>query len=135
MVQVEVARRLVAPPGGAGRGLLTLEAEAHARAEFLFAVPPRCFSPPPRVTSAVVRLTLHPTTAPPGTVQRALEIASAAFTHRRKKLANALTSVSSVGEVAAALAAAGADPNLRPQDPPLSFWLALARELPAKGVA
>jgi 16S rRNA (adenine1518-N6/adenine1519-N6)-dimethyltransferase len=135
MVQLEVARRLVAPPGGAGRGLLTLEAEAHARAELLFTVPPRAFSPPPRVTSAVVRLTLHPMTAPLGTVERALRLASTAFTHRRKKLANALASVSSPDVVAAALVAAGADSDLRPQDPPLSFWLALARELPSPGAA
>ena len=131
MVQAEVARRLVAPDGGAGRGLLTLEAETYARAELLFSVPPRCFSPPPRVTSAVVRLTLHPPPAPPGTVERALELASAAFTHRRKKLANALASVGSPDEIAAALAAVGARDDMRPQDPSLELWLALAGALPA----
>jgi 16S rRNA (adenine1518-N6/adenine1519-N6)-dimethyltransferase len=129
MVQREVARRLVAPPGGAERGLLTLEAEAHARAELLFTVPPRFFSPPPRVTSAVVRLALHPPLAPPAVIERALSLASAAFTHRRKKLANALASVAPPDAVAAAVAAAG---NLRPQDPDLAFWLALARALPAR---
>jgi len=131
MVQAEVARRLVAPEGGAGRGLLTLEAETCTRAEFLFSVPPRCFSPPPRVTSAVVRLTLHPPPAPPGVVERALELASAAFTHRRKKLTNALASVGSPDEVAAALAAVGARDDMRPQDPSLELWLALAAALPA----
>jgi 16S rRNA (adenine1518-N6/adenine1519-N6)-dimethyltransferase len=130
MVQLEVARRLVAPPGGAGRGLLTIEAEAHARAELLFTVPPRCFSPPPRVTSAVVRLTLHPLPAPPGTVERALAIASAAFTHRRKKLANALASVGTPQEITSGLTAAGVDDNLRPQDLCFNLWLALADALP-----
>jgi len=134
MVQLEVARRLVAPTGGAGRGLLTLEAEAHAGAELLFTVPPRCFSPPPRVTSAVVRLHLHPSPAPPATVERALELASAAFTHRRKKLGNALASVGSPLEVAAGLTVAGADGNLRPQDLSLELWLALAEALPGRRV-
>jgi 16S rRNA (adenine1518-N6/adenine1519-N6)-dimethyltransferase len=132
MVQLEVARRLVAPPGGAGRGLLTIEAEAHARAELLFTVPPRCFSPPPRVTSAVVRLTLHPLPASPGTVERALEIASAAFTHRRKKLANALASVGTPEEIASGLSAAGVDDKLRPQELGFDLWLALADALPTK---
>jgi 16S rRNA (adenine1518-N6/adenine1519-N6)-dimethyltransferase len=131
MVQAEVARRLVAPEGGAGRGLLSLEAETYARAELLFSVPPRCFSPPPRVTSAVVRLTLHPPPAPPGTVERALELASAAFTHRRKKLANALASIGSPDEIAAALATLGVRDDMRPQDPSLQLWLALAGALPA----
>ena len=131
MVQVEVARRLVAPTGGAARGLLTLEAEAHARAELLFTVPPRCFSPSPRVTSAVVRSTLHPLPAPLTTVERALELASAAFTHRRKKLANALASIGSPDEIAAGLAAVGASDDLRPQDPSLGLWLSLAEALPA----
>ena len=132
MVQLEVARRLVAPPGGAGRGLLTIEAEAYSRAELLFTVPPRCFSPPPRVTSAVVRLTLHPLPAPPGTVERALEIASAAFTHRRKQLANALASVGTQEEIAAGLTAAGVDDKLRPQDLGLDLWLAVADALPTR---
>jgi 16S rRNA (adenine1518-N6/adenine1519-N6)-dimethyltransferase len=135
MLQLEVARRLVAPPGGPGRGLLTLEAESHSRAELLFTVPPRCFSPPPRVTSAVVRLALRTPSAPAATVERALELASAAFTHRRKKLVNALASIASPDAVATAVVAAGADSDLRPQDPPLSLWLALARELPAPGAA
>ena len=130
MVQLEVGRRLVAPPGGAGRGLLTIEAEAHARAELLFTVPPRCFSPPPRVTSAVVRLTLHPLLAPPSTVERALEIASAAFTHRRKKLANALASVGTPEEIASGLTTAAVDGDLRPQDLGFHLWLALADALP-----
>jgi 16S rRNA (adenine1518-N6/adenine1519-N6)-dimethyltransferase len=131
MVQLEVAHRLVAAPGGAKRGLLTLETETHARAGLLFTVPPRCFSPPPRVTSAVVRLALHAPPAAPAVVERALALASAAFTHRRKKLANALASVAPSGVIAAALATLGADGGVRPQDVPLAFWLALAEALPA----
>ncbi len=132
MVQLEVARRLVAPPGSAGRGLLTLEAEAYTRAELLFTVSPRCFSPPPRVTSAVVRLTLHPLAAAPEVVEGALELASGAFTHRRKKLANALASVASPEEITSGLKAVGAHDNVRPQELSFDLWLALADALPTR---
>ncbi len=132
MVQLEVAHRLVAPAGDPGRGLLTLEAEAYARGELLFRVPPGRFSPPPKVTSGVVRLDLHPAAADPEVLGRALALASEAFTHRRKKLANALGA--GVDRGAAACAAAGVDAGARPQDLELAEWLALARTLPPGAV-
>jgi len=130
MVQLEVANRLVAPPGGASRGLLTLETDAHADAALLFTVPGRCFAPPPRVTSAVVRLVLRPPPAPEAALARALELASGAFSHRRKQLANALAGTVGAGAVAAALAEAGIAPGARPQELSLGEWLALARAWP-----
>ncbi len=135
MVQREVALRLAAREGGRERGLLTLEVEARANAELLFDVPPRCFSPPPRVTSSVVRLRPGAPPAEPEVVARALELASAAFAHRRKKLANALAGVAPPEEVSAALAAAGADGARRPQEIGLDRWLALAAALPQAGPA
>jgi len=130
MVQLEVANRLVAPPGGASRGLLSLETEVLADAALLFTVPPRCFAPPPRVTSAVVRLALHAPVAPEAAVERALELASAAFSHRRKQLPNALAGAGEAVAVAAALAEAGIAPGARPQELRLEDWLALARAWP-----
>lgn len=130
MVQREVARRLVAPPGDRERGLLTLEVELAGRAELLFTVPPRCFAPPPEVTSAVVRLELGPRSGDEATAARALALASAAFTHRRKKLPNALAGVAPPAAVAASLTGCGASPDLRPEDLDLATWLALAAALP-----
>jgi 16S rRNA (adenine1518-N6/adenine1519-N6)-dimethyltransferase len=130
MLQWEVAQRIVAPEGSAARGLLTVEVEARAEAELLLSVPPRCFSPPPRVTSAVVRLASRPPSAPADVVARALELAAAAFTHRRKKLANALASTARPGEIAAALAAVGTAGGARAQELPLEQWLAIAAALP-----
>ena len=130
MVQLEVARRIVASPGGSERGLITLEAEAHARAELLFTVPPGRFSPPPKVTSAVLRFALRPVAAPPNALSRALGLASEAFSHRRKKLANAMSACAPPEVVAATLAAAGVDGGARPQDLPLSAWLLLGQALP-----
>ena len=129
MVQLEVAQRLVALPGGGERGLLTLEAEAYARGELLFTVPPGRFSPPPKVMSGVVRLELRAPAVAPEVLDRALALASAAFSHRRKKLANALGGRVG-GEAATACAAAGVDPGARPQDLDLTSWLARAQKLP-----
>jgi 16S rRNA (adenine1518-N6/adenine1519-N6)-dimethyltransferase len=133
MVQHEVARRIVAGEGDAERGLLTVEIGARARAELLFPVPARCFSPPPRVTSAVVRLVPRELPAPPAVLARALELAAAAFSHRRKKLANALAAAGEPHELASAFTAAGVSPDVRPQELAIGRWLALAAALPAAG--
>jgi 16S rRNA (adenine1518-N6/adenine1519-N6)-dimethyltransferase len=132
MVQLEVAERLVAPTGGRRRGLLTLEAEGYCEeSELLLTVPPRCFAPPPRVVSAVVRLRIGDPGARPPALEGALRLAAAAFTHRRKQLANALPRAGGADAVAAACAAAAVDPKARPEDLALDRWLALAVALRA----
>jgi 16S rRNA (adenine1518-N6/adenine1519-N6)-dimethyltransferase len=60
MVQREVADRIAAPPGGSDYGLLSATAQLHARVEKLFTLPPGAFSPPPKVHSTVLRLTVDP---------------------------------------------------------------------------
>jgi len=129
MVQLEVARRLVAPAGDAERGMLSVEVEAFATAELLLTVPARSFDPPPKVTSAVVRLRTRPAAAPDATVQQGLHLASVAFLHRRKKLANALGSAVEPRAVAMALADLGRVDGVRPQELAWPDWLALAQAL------
>ena len=58
MVQREVADRLAAQPGKSDYGLLSATAQLYARTEKLFTLPPGAFSPPPKVHSTVVRLTM-----------------------------------------------------------------------------
>src|SRR3954452_6497753 len=60
MVQKEVADRLAAPPGNKEYGLLSATAQLYSRVEKLFTVPPGAVSPPPKVHSGVVRLTIAP---------------------------------------------------------------------------
>jgi 16S rRNA (adenine1518-N6/adenine1519-N6)-dimethyltransferase len=60
MVQKEVADRLAAPPGNKEYGLLSATAQLYSRVEKLFTVSPGAFSPPPKVHSGVVRLTIAP---------------------------------------------------------------------------
>lgn len=91
MVQREVARRICAAPGDSDCGAFSLFCQYHARCELLFEVPPDCFLPAPKVTSAVVRLTPH--AAPPVRADKdaLFSVVKAAFAQRRKTLLNALS--------------------------------------------
>lgn len=60
MVQLEVGERLAAKPGGSDYGLLSATAQLYGKVEKLFKLPPGAFSPPPKVHSAVVRISIAP---------------------------------------------------------------------------
>ena len=91
MIQREVAKRICAQPGDSDCGAFSLFCQYHAECELLFEVPPECFIPAPKVTSAVIRLTLR--SAPPVDAdEKALfAVIKAAFAQRRKTLLNGLT--------------------------------------------
>jgi 16S rRNA (adenine1518-N6/adenine1519-N6)-dimethyltransferase len=90
MVQKEVADRLVAKPGGKDYGILSVATQLSAEVEKILEVPPKAFWPAPKVTSAVVRLTLRP--YPTFRVQEKdfFQIVKASFSQRRKTLGNSL---------------------------------------------
>jgi 16S rRNA (adenine1518-N6/adenine1519-N6)-dimethyltransferase len=92
LVQKEVAERLSAEPGTRDFGFLTVQVAMFCRVEYLFTVPPGAFAPPPKVDSAVVRLTPRDVQADWGVSDAAqfLRFASAAFQHKRKTLRNNL---------------------------------------------
>lgn len=92
MIQREVARRICAIPGDPDCGAFSLFCQYYARCELLFEVPPDCFLPAPKVTSAVVQLIPH--SAPPveGDRDAIFAVVNAAFAQRRKTLLNALSS-------------------------------------------
>ena len=92
MVQREMARRICAAAGTEDYGAFGVFVQWHAEPELLFEVPPDCFVPRPKVTSAVVRLKRRET--PPAEVtDEALffRVVRAAFNMRRKTLVNALS--------------------------------------------
>ena len=91
MIQREVAQRICAAPGDSECGAFSLFCQYHAWCELLFEVPPDCFLPAPKVTSAVVQLTPH--AAPPveGDRDAIFAVVKAAFAQRRKTLLNALS--------------------------------------------
>jgi len=87
LIQKEVAQRLIAKPGSKDYGYLSVCTQVACRVESLFGVKPNAFRPPPKVDSAVVRLTPHPQPlAPP----EFLKFVSACFQHKRKTLRNNL---------------------------------------------
>jgi 16S rRNA (adenine1518-N6/adenine1519-N6)-dimethyltransferase len=89
LIQKEVAERITAKPGTRDFGYLSVECQYLANVEFLFSVPPGAFRPPPKVDSAVIRLTPHPEAQKPET-KAFLEFASACFRQKRKTLRNNL---------------------------------------------
>ncbi|HET8569626.1 MAG TPA: 16S rRNA (adenine(1518)-N(6)/adenine(1519)-N(6))-dimethyltransferase RsmA [Candidatus Limnocylindria bacterium] len=131
LVQEEVARRIVARETDAKeRGFLSIFAQSFADARIVRRVPPRAFRPPPRVSSAVVvlRTRVVPAFAPLAR-EPFLRFVSDVFRHRRKQLRSALGHEAGVDRerATAALAAAGIEPRLRPEELSLERWVALAR--------
>ena len=117
MVQKEVAQRIAAKPGSADYSAFTVFCQYYAEPELLFDVPPHCFLPAPKVTSAVIQLRVRK--------ERPWEILDqdvffrtvrASFAMRRKKLSNGLASgFPELGKTGAAevIAEAGFDANVR----------------------
>ena len=126
MLQKEVVDRLAASPGTKAYGRLTIMAGCHLLAEPLFDVPATSFTPPPRVTSTVVRLWPRTTDAftidDQGFLQR---LVTQAFSQRRKTLRNALKELASSDD----LLAISIDPGARAEEIPVAAWVALANRL------
>jgi len=117
MVQREVADRLEAVPGTGDYGVLSISVQLHAEVRRVLTLPPGAFRPPPRVHSAVVRLTFRPPTVAIGDERQFEAMVRSMFTQRRKTLANALAAFAEGrGQRAAdVLRAAGIDPRRRPE--------------------
>lgn len=134
MVQKEAAERLCAVPGTRQAGAVSYAVRYYAAPKVLFTVQPGSFYPPPKVTSAVIQLALHK--APP--VQPHSEAAlfrtvRAAFGQRRKTAANAISAGMGLpkAQVAAAIAACGLPPAVRPEQLTLEQYAALSDALEA----
>lgn len=112
MVQREVRDRLLARAGEPAYGALTVFVSAAYRVESVLTVKPGAFFPPPKVTSAVVRLVPHEVPRAEETVDFR-RVVRAAFDQRRKTLRNALSGLAPSEVLAAAFERAGVDPSLR----------------------
>ena len=109
MLQKEVVRRMAADPDTEDYGRLTVTLAARAEVAELFTVGPGAFKPPPRVDSAVVRVTPRPAPFPIRDLAVFDRVVKLAFGQRRKTLANALRGTAGPE----AFAAAGIDPRAR----------------------
>jgi 16S rRNA (adenine1518-N6/adenine1519-N6)-dimethyltransferase len=118
LVQREVADRLTATPGSKEYGALTVNVAAVARADTLFKVPAGAFSPPPKVESAVVRITpLAEPLVQPSEEEPLRKLVQGAFGMRRKQMRRVIRTLRSLDaeQADAILAAAGIDPEARPE--------------------
>ncbi|MCR5665172.1 MAG: 16S rRNA (adenine(1518)-N(6)/adenine(1519)-N(6))-dimethyltransferase RsmA [Oscillospiraceae bacterium] len=132
MIQREVARRICAGPDCPDYGAFGLFVQWHCEPKLLFEVPPGCFVPQPKVTSAVVRLERR--AQPPAAVEDEellFRIIRAAFNQRRKTLVNALSSALALdkAELAAALERAGFDARIRGETLDLGGFAAVCGEI------
>jgi len=136
MVQREVAQRIAAPPGR--MSYLSVFVQYHARVRIALDVPPEAFEPAPAVASAVIVLEPYAEDdrlADADVEDELWRLVQAGFRERRKMLHNVLTRQLPVpaDRVQAALAAAGIEPDRRPQTLAVGEWLRLREELGAIG--
>ena len=122
MFQREVAERIVARAGDDAYGRLAVLAGWRAESEILFDIPPRAFTPPPKVTSSVVHLIPRPRPLPcdPTMLER---VTAAGFGQRRKMLRQSLKSLGV--DPALLLSAAGIDGTRRAEEIDIPGFVAL----------
>lgn len=91
MIQKEVAMRIVSPPGSKEYGILSVFLQAYYTIEYLFTVEPVVFNPPPKVRSAVIRLTRNDREKLDCNEKLFREVVKGTFLHRRKMIRNSIT--------------------------------------------
>ncbi|HTT25213.1 MAG TPA: 16S rRNA (adenine(1518)-N(6)/adenine(1519)-N(6))-dimethyltransferase RsmA [Candidatus Sulfotelmatobacter sp.] len=130
MVQKEVADRIAAEPGGSEYGVLSATAQLHARVEKLFTLPPGVFSPPPKVHSTVLRLTMAPQQEKLGVADDGfVDFLRLSFAQKRKTLWNNLRERYEEAGLKQALAQANVKPTARAETLSLEQSAAVYRGL------
>jgi 16S rRNA (adenine1518-N6/adenine1519-N6)-dimethyltransferase len=128
MLQKEVADRLLAKVGTGDYGVLTVLTGLRADVTRVLALPPGAFRPPPKVHSAVIRLTFRPPAVEIADEAVFVRMVRTMFTQRRKTIGNALKPFGTErnADVAGALADSGIAPGRRPETLALAEMAALA---------
>lgn len=129
MFQREVAERIVAQPGSKAYGRLAILAQWRSSARIVLSLPPDAFTPPPKVSSAVVHLDALAEPRFPADPQVLSRVVAAAFNQRRKMLRAALKGVAP--DIEDRLISAGLKPTDRAETVPLEGFCALARAIKA----
>ena len=137
MIQREVAQRICANPGSSDYGAFSVYCQYHTDSELLFEVPPTCFIPAPKVTSAVLRMV--PKAKPECVDDEAhfFKVVKASFAQRRKQLINGL--ISSFGsklsreQLAQAIADCGLPADVRGERLGIEEFAALSKAIRASG--
>ena len=127
MFQKEVAERIVAQPGSKAYGRLAILASWRCEAKIALHLPPSAFTPPPKVSSAVVHLQALEKPKFEADAKTLERVVAMAFNQRRKMLRAALKGAAP--DIEDRLMAAGIKPTERAEQIPLEGFCALAREI------
>jgi 16S rRNA (adenine1518-N6/adenine1519-N6)-dimethyltransferase len=129
MLQKEVADRVAAQPGSGDYGALGIQVGLLADVDRVMTLPPGAFRPPPKVTSAVVRLRFRPPAVDVGDLGMFERVVRGVFQQRRKTIQNALRPVAdALGRSATEIIErAGVDGTKRPEELALADLAALSR--------
>lgn len=127
MFQREVADRIVAQPGSKAYGRLALLAQWRCDPQIVMSLPPEAFTPPPKISSAVVHFTALPAPQFPADPKVLERVIAMAFNQRRKMLRSALKSLGP--DIEDRLVAAGLKPTERAEQVSLEGFCNLARQI------
>ena len=127
MFQREVADRIVAQPGSKAYGRLALLAQWRCDPQIVMSLPPEAFTPPPKISSAVVHFTALPTPRFPADPKVLERVIAMAFNQRRKMLRSALKGLGP--DIEDRLVAAGLKPTERAEQVSLEGFCNLARQI------
>ena len=126
MFQYEVAERIVATPGSKAYGRLAILTQCTAGAKIVMKLPPSAFTPPPKVSSAVVHLVPH--AAPLAPLAALEKVTAAAFGQRRKMIKSSLAPLFSEAE----LLSLNINPQARPETLDAAAYIRLAKTLDSR---
>jgi 16S rRNA (adenine1518-N6/adenine1519-N6)-dimethyltransferase len=131
VIQLEVAERLAAEPGGRDYGYLSVATRLYSRPEIVMKIPREAFDPPPEVDSALVTLQLPERDAKLGDVdkERLLDFVKVCFAQKRKTLVNNLKSFGKADHVRAGLEKCGLRVDARAEQLNVAEFVGLWREL------
>lgn len=130
MLQKEVVERMAAPPGNKTYGRLSIMVQYFCQVDYLFPVAAECFSPSPKVESAIVRLTPYATLPFPAEDFSVFKnLVSVCFQRRRKTLRNSLRTLMPADAIAALDSDLDLDLTIRPDNLSVREFVALANIL------
>ncbi|KST70071.1 16S rRNA (adenine(1518)-N(6)/adenine(1519)-N(6))-dimethyltransferase RsmA [Mastigocoleus testarum] len=129
LIQKEVAQRLVAKPGTKAFGALSVRVQYLAEGEIICNVPAKAFYPPPKVESAVVRLTPRAIDIPANNPRYLETLVKLGFSSKRKMLRNNLQSIIERDNFTELLEELDINPQVRGEDLSVAQWVNLANRL------
>ncbi len=129
LLQKEVADRLVAEPGTKAYGALSIRVQYLATCEYICDVPSKAFYPPPKVDSAVVRLTPNLVENPANNPKYLNTLLKLGFATRRKMLKNNLKIIVECDRLTQILEQLNINPSCRAENLSLQNWIALSDRL------